>query len=119
MGLEVGEPSYHHSLMPILAQENGEAEAVARAFGIPEQVLRAKVYSPKANRARAALYWILRQKGYTFPMIGILCARNHTTVISGVHRAEVVYSKERDFLKALQAAQKILTKSVDENPLSG
>lgn len=113
MGLEVGEPSYHHSLMPIVAHENGESEAVARAFGIPEQVLRAKVKSPKADRARAAWYWVLRQRGYTFPMIGILCSRHHTTVISGVRRAELVYSKEREFLRALQAAQKILTKSVD------
>lgn len=55
-------------------------------YGVSEQNIRRRMRGKKEDRARKVLYWLLREElGLTFPCIGHLFYRDHTSVMHGHH----------------------------------
>lgn len=63
------------------------ATAVAQAHGVPLRELLGRRRHASVARARAALYTALRGHGMSYPEIGRLLRRDHTTVMSVVRNA--------------------------------
>lgn len=62
---------------------------VAQKFGVGVRDVFSDFRERKVTRARwAAMYVLRHEKGYSFPEIGRVMNRDHTTVIHGVRRVE-------------------------------
>lgn len=61
----------------------------ARAFNTtPEALVSEHKHRPICH-ARWSLYWALRQRfGWSYPRIGRMCARDHTSIIYGIRRID-------------------------------
>jgi chromosomal replication initiation ATPase DnaA len=78
---------------------NNHLNYVAAAFNVhPDAVLG---HSRNANvaAARQLLYWLLRQDGMSYPVIGALVGRHHTTVIHGVRAVNDGIKEQQKWLK--------------------
>jgi len=62
--------------------------ATGEHFGLdPDDIVGPRKY-PALSRARQVAYWVLRQRGYTFPFIGSKFSRDHSTVQYGVRKVK-------------------------------
>jgi chromosomal replication initiation ATPase DnaA len=76
----------------------GHLAYVCTAFNVhPDSVLG---HSRNANvaAARQLLYWLLRQDGLSYPKIGALVGRHHTTVIHGVRAVNDGIRQQQEWL---------------------
>jgi chromosomal replication initiation ATPase DnaA len=76
----------------------GHLAYVSAAFNVtPDAVLG---HSRNANvaAARQLLYWLLRQDGLSYPKIGAIVGRHHTTVIHGVRAVNDGIRQQQEWL---------------------
>jgi chromosomal replication initiation ATPase DnaA len=62
-------------------------DGVLLATNVPECALLGRCRTMSVGRARNALYAALRAAGLSYPEIGALLGRDHTTVMHGVRKA--------------------------------
>lgn len=76
---------------------------VEAATGISEQMMYSSVKSRTVSQARSIAMYILRQRGYSYPVIGkIMGGKNHATAILACRRVE-------DNKKSMEISQGILS----------
>lgn len=64
-------------------------ERVQEAYGVSERLLRSPERTKEACIARFTWWWLLRTMlGWSYPRIGALVGRDHTTVMHGVREFE-------------------------------
>jgi chromosomal replication initiation ATPase DnaA len=65
-------------------------------------------------RARFAMYLALRQRGWSYPKIGRLLKRDHSSVVHGVKRAQYMVEKDPDFAAKVQELTMINIRIAEE-----
>jgi hypothetical protein len=56
------------------------------------------------RNARAAIYWLLHCRGWSYPKIGKLCGRDHTTIIWSLFRLNIWGATKKDINSARRLA---------------
>jgi hypothetical protein len=56
------------------------------------------------RNARAAIFWLLHCRGWSYPKIGKLCGRDHTTVIWSLFRLNIWGATKKDINSARRLA---------------
>lgn len=74
---------------------------VSAAFNVDPQTVLGHSRNAKTASARQLLYWLLRQDGHSYPQIGAIVSRHHTTVMHGVKAVD----------RGIQEQQRWLAKS--------
>lgn len=88
-------------------------EAIARAAGVTVERLNGQTRDRTSADARAAVWWIAYDHmHYTFPMIGKLYGRDHTTVMSAVKRMRSKKASE----KILEGVKKVCPEVLEGLP---
>ena len=78
------------------------AAAASDIFGVPVRVLMGKAQDKSTRLPRFAVYWVARNHlGYSYPQIGRIMDRDHSTVVHGVARAEALRATNDDFRRAI------------------
>lgn len=83
-------------------------QAAAEIFGISEPVLVSKDRHQHIAHARIACCYVLRKQGYSFPEIGRIVFRDHTTVMSNVSRAMKLIMIDDSFAHKVESIHQIL-----------
>ncbi len=75
-----------------------ESEAIMRwlcaAYGLGQDELTGPVREHPMSEARIVGYYLARRRGMSYPVIGRLFNRDHTTVMSGVKRADALLKRD-------------------------
>lgn len=71
--------------------------AVARQFNVTTAALRSEDKTRPVMRARWALCWLLRNSGISYPAIGQLVERDHSTVMHAIKKAEQMMTNDAEF----------------------
>jgi hypothetical protein len=58
-------------------------EELAQLTGIPESEILGGKRDRKTADVRQMYWYLLRRSGYSYPAIGRLCGRNHSTIVNG------------------------------------
>jgi chromosomal replication initiation ATPase DnaA len=75
-------------------------QKVCSAFGVSVEVIISQDRHRSIVRARFAAMWVFRELGiYSFPEIGRILVRDHTTIIPGVAKANVLRAKDKEFAR--------------------
>lgn len=75
-------------------------------FDVPARDILSRRRIKPIAQARFALYAALRQRGWSYPRIGMFIGRDHATVIHGVRKAEWLMERYPSYdakIKALAA----------------
>lgn len=82
-------------------------EAVCRSFGISMMELLSERRQRRCARPRQAAYLLCRDlTPQSYPVIGReFGGRDHTTVMAGISRAEILIEKDREFRYLTEAAR--------------
>lgn len=62
--------------------------SVCQHFCVTREQLTGKDRHASLALARQVASWLLRERGYSYPEIGAMLARDHTTIMSGVRKVE-------------------------------
>ncbi len=82
--------------------------AVAKAWGLPMEMLRGDHQGRACSQARHAAIYILREHtDWSLPMIGRVCNRHHATVMYGIEKAERQMAKSGKFASKLALAKEL------------
>jgi chromosomal replication initiator protein len=77
-------------------------EQASRAFDVPIKLIQSASRRPRYCTARFAVMYALREQGYSLAEIGeVLGNRDHTTIIYGLERAEVLAQTDPWFAQQL------------------
>ena len=76
---------------------------VAQAFNVDPQAVLGHSRASDVADARQLLYWLLRQDGHSYPHIGNLLGRHHTTIMHGVKAVENGIAEQQKWLKTSPA----------------
>lgn len=60
----------------------------AAAYGVTVELLMSRNREPMVVRARQEAYWHLRQRELSYPAIGRIFDRDHSTIMAGVRRVD-------------------------------
>lgn len=94
--------------------------AVARAWDLSIEEVRGRTRIPYVDGARVAAYWIARHAtGMSYPQIGRQFGRDHTTILSGVRRADALRRSDQDFAENLFDALADVRDDLDRTRCSG
>lgn len=63
-------------------------DAVCKHFGVTRDQLTGKDRHASIALARQVASWLLRERGYSYPEIGHMLARDHSTIMAGVRKVE-------------------------------
>ncbi len=74
-------------------------ELVGEAFGTSAIVIVSHDRHRMIAQARFGVMWVLRELGHSYPEIGRIIQRDHTTAIQGVKRANSMREKDSEFLR--------------------
>ncbi len=81
-------------------------EAASRAFQVPVQVIKSDIRSAPACAPRFAAMKLMREERcLSYPVIGRLLDRDHSTVMSGIRRANELLATDPDFAAAYERAR--------------
>jgi chromosomal replication initiation ATPase DnaA len=78
---------------------NHHLNYVAAAFNVDPDAVLGHSRAANVAAARQLLYWLLRQDGLSYPVIGALVGRHHTTVIHGVRAVNDGIAEQQKWLK--------------------
>ena len=85
---------------------------VARVFSVPTRHIVSRSNLKEYARPRLALYWLGRERfGYSYPQIGRILHRDHSTVVDGYRRAmklredDELFRDRTDILFEMEAEQ--------------
>lgn len=84
----------------------------AELFGVSGRDLLGSSRLRHIVHARFALYAALRQRGWSFPQIGIFFDRHHSSIIHGVRVAEYLMEHNRSYEEKVEALAVWKPKSV-------
>jgi hypothetical protein len=83
-------------------------DVISRVTDVSVDVLVSKNRFMHIARARHAVYYVMRDQGYSYPVIGKCLKRDHTTVMAGFKKArELVYTNAQ-FNLIIQTIQRSL-----------
>lgn len=88
--------------------EQGEAQAVADAFGVSADALRIRDRSKTIGEARNAWCWLLRDRGLSWKEIGRICGMDYSTARFRVLRADGMWRTHAKFRQKIEIAMKKL-----------
>lgn len=88
--------------------EQGEAQAIADAFGVSTDALRIRDRSKTMGEARNAWCWLLRNRGLSWHEIGRVCGVDYSTARFRALRAESMGRTHAKFRKKISIAMKKL-----------
>jgi len=60
----------------------------AAAYHVTDDEVLSRTRTADICNARHILYWLLRSEGLSYPKIGALLERDHTTILHGVERVD-------------------------------
>lgn len=90
---------------PVIIASMADCLAVtARQFHIPVEVICSAWRHAPVVRARFAAIWLMRQSGYSLPMIGRLLRRDHTSILHAERRARRLLDSDMDFSRRVAKA---------------
>ncbi len=93
-------------------------EIVSRVTEVTITVLLSKDRHTHITRARFAAYYVLRSKGFSFPVIGTcLGERDHTTAMAGYKKAVELFAKDQEFQALIQTIMVAIDRR-KETPMS-
>lgn len=75
---------------------------VCNKYGVSLMALLARDRHKRISHVRCIAYWKLRQHGYSYPEIGALMQRDHTTVMVGVRKVESERLADPAFARELE-----------------
>lgn len=78
-------------------------ERASALFGVPVSVLRGPSRVPSVCRARFAVMYVMRAHHLSLTSIGNALRRHHTTVLSGLRRADDLACRDPEFLALVEA----------------
>lgn len=76
--------------------------ATAAAFGISVKELTSKARGRRIARARHAAVYVLRTKGESYPSIGRVLDRDHSTIVASFRAAQVTASHNSEYARVLR-----------------
>ena len=76
--------------------------AVSREFSVSTALLLSEDKRRDVARARFALCWLLRDSGISYPAVGQLVDRDHTTVLAAVRRANELMLDDPAFAESVR-----------------
>lgn len=68
-------------------------DSVCKHFNVTREQLVGKDRHASLALARHVAAWLLRQHGYSFPEIGAMLARDHSSIMHGVRKVERLRSE--------------------------
>jgi chromosomal replication initiation ATPase DnaA len=71
---------------------------VSAAFNVTPDSVLGHTRNANVAAARQLLYWLLRQDGHSYPKIGAIVGRHHTTVIHGVRAVNDGIRQQQEWL---------------------
>lgn len=87
--MEIPFPVYTTILSPMQQKSEAIIREVAMTYGVPPKLLISNHRGEDAVRARHIVMWRLRnQLGFSYPKIGRILSRDHTTVMHGVKKVQ-------------------------------
>lgn len=89
---------------------SGIFNAVAEAWGITVFALLSQSQARKAAWPRFAVFRLLRRKGLSLTQIGAIMKRDHSTVLSGLRRAEYMLELDPTWAARYRAAEQALAR---------
>jgi hypothetical protein len=92
-------------------------EVVCRVTDVPIKVLRSKDRHLNISTARLAAYYIMREEGHSFPVIGRSILRDHTSAMAGYKKARALAHNDPQFNLLIKTIQRALHAS-KELPMS-
>lgn len=75
----------------------------AELFDVPAADIMSRRRIKPIAQARFALYAALRQRGWSYPRIGMFIGRDHATVLHGVRKAEWLMERHRSYEEKVEA----------------
>jgi chromosomal replication initiation ATPase DnaA len=82
---------------------NNHLNYVAQAFNVDRGAVLGHSRAANVAAARQLLYWLLRQDGMSYPAIGALVGRHHTTIMHGVRAVNDGIEQQQKWLKTSPA----------------
>ncbi len=79
-------------------------QAASRAFNVGSPEMARRDQSHRVAHARFAAMYLARRWGFTFPRIGQVMGRDHSTVMHGARRACQLAAGDEDYALKLTAA---------------
>lgn len=80
-------------------------EMACARMGITVAELTGKSHKREHVNGRHAVTYILRGMGLSFPVIGRLVNRDHTTAMNGYQRADALYEHDKHFRAAVEGVR--------------
>jgi chromosomal replication initiation ATPase DnaA len=77
---------------------NNHLAYVAQAFNVDPDAVLGHSRAADVADARQLLYWLLRQDGHSYPHIGHMLGRHHTTIIHGVRAVNDGIRQQQEWL---------------------
>lgn len=90
-----------------LLEQQPIVQRCAELFLVAPRDLTGRYRFDFVMRARFALYLALRLQGRSYPNIGKIVDRDHTTVMDGVKRAECYYERDSVFASSVNELSRI------------
>lgn len=84
------------------------ARVIGAVMNIPMAVLRSNSRSQKLVRGRHVVALLAREAGYSYPAIGAMLRRDHSTIISSAKRAEILVGADSDFANTVTLVRRAL-----------
>lgn len=87
--------------------------ACAELFDVHPRDLTGNYRYAFITRARYALFLALRQRGWSYPRIGRLFKRDHSTVIYGISRALYYCERDPDYADKVRVLKDLMPERVE------
>lgn len=74
---------------------------VCKHFGVTQAELTGPKRHAHLAQARHVLAWLLRERGFSFPAIGLCLQRDHTTIMHAVRKVDAERAKSEAVARVL------------------